>query len=82
MIWPVSCPLPATSTAGDLDRAGSSGKHFRTDLVRVLAARIIVGNDYDVGEARCDSSHFRPLALIAIAARTEDGDEPLIDMRP
>ena len=48
---------------------------------RVLAARIVVGDDDDVGQPRRDAAHFRPLALVAVAAGAEDGDQPPFDVR-
>ena len=39
--------------------------------LRVLAARVVAGDDYSVGVARRDRAHERALACIAVAAATE-----------
>ena len=39
-------------------------------------ARIVVGDDGDVGQAGGDRAHQRPLAAVAVAAGAEDHDQP------
>ena len=99
MIWPVSWPLPATSTMSPARAIriasaiasrrpaisvapGAPARIAGADLRRVLAARIVVGDDDQVGQARRDRAHLRPLALVAVAAGAEHGDQPAFDMRP
>ena len=42
----------------------------------LLAARIVVGDDHDVGLLGRDRAHDRPLAAVAVAAAAEHADEP------
>ena len=51
------------------------GDDLVDDRARILAARIVAGDDHLVGEARGDCPHQRPLAGIAVAAAAEDADE-------
>ena len=41
------------------------------DFRRVLAARIVVGDDHIIRESRRDTAHYRPFACIAVAAAAE-----------
>ena len=45
------------------------------DRRRLLAARIVVGHQGEVGQPRGDLAHHRPLAAIAIAAAAEHHDQ-------
>ena len=62
--------------AADLGRARRAGHDRGADRRRILAARIVVGDDHQVGHARRDRAHLRPLALVAVAAGAEHGDQP------
>ena len=46
------------------------------DRRRILGARVVGGDDRQVGVARRDLAHERPLAAIAIAAAAEHDDQP------
>src|SRR5579863_9542402 len=63
----------------DLDRAGRGGEDRRANGGGVFRARIVVGDDDEVRATRCNLAHLRALAGVAIAATTEDNDEPLAD---
>ena len=60
----------------DLAAAGAGGQHGGADRGRVLAARIVVGDDGDIGKARRGGAHQRALAAIAIAAGAEHHVQP------
>ena len=45
------------------------------DRARVLAARVVGGDDRDVGEVARDPAHHRPLLAVAVAAAAEDADD-------
>ena len=45
------------------------------DRRRILRARVVVGDDDDVGMLGSGASHQRPLAGVAVAAGAEDDDE-------
>ncbi len=49
---------------------------LRADRGGILAARIVVRHDHDIGALRGDLAHHRPLAAIAVAAAAEDDDQP------
>ncbi len=53
---------------------GRGGENRGADRGRVLRARIVVGDDDDVGRAGRDLAHDRPLARVAVAAAAEDDD--------
>ena len=59
----------------DLARAGRAGQDLGADRRRLLAARVVVGDDDDVGLLDGDAAHDRPLAPVAIAAAAEHADE-------
>ena len=63
-------------------RRATPGMHLGADRRRVLAARIVVGDDDHVGQPRRDRAHRPALALVAVAAGAEDGDQPALDVRP
>ena len=44
--------------------------------VRVLGARVVGGDDGEVGEPGADRAHQRPLVAVAVAAAAEDADQP------
>ena len=44
--------------------------------VRVLGARVVGGDDRDVGEPVGDRAHQRALVAVAVAAAAEDADQP------
>ena len=66
----------------DLQRLRGPVHHFGADLRRVFAARIVVGDDDDVGLPRRCLPHQRALARIAVAASTEHGDQPALGEGP
>src|SRR6185437_2248131 len=66
------------AAASDLGRAGCSGHDRRANSRGVLAARIVVGDNHHVGHLDRHSSHFRSFALVAVAARAEDGNKPAL----
>ena len=55
-----------------------SDLHVVEDPLRVLGARIVRREDRDVREAHGHRPHGGPLAAVAIAARAEHDDEPLL----
>ena len=57
---------PAERARGDLGR----------DRGRILAARVVGGEDRAVGELGDDAAHQRPLRAVAVAAGAEHDDEP------
>ena len=98
-IWPVSCPLPATTRTiagaqlrhggadrrapvADLDRTRAGGEDRPADRGRVLAARVVVGDEYEVGARGGDLAHHRPLAGITVAAAAEHHHEAAVGVRP
>ena len=59
----------------DLGRAGGVGENRLPDGGGLLAARIVVGDDHDIGVRCRDPAHDRPLARVAIAAAAEHADQ-------
>ena len=59
----------------DLARASRRSEDFGADRSRRLAARIVVGDDHDIGLLGRDRAHDRPLALVPVAAAAEYADE-------
>ena len=60
------------------DRAGAvgeAGDDVGDDRVAILAARIVVGDDRDIGAALGDRRHLRALAAVALAAAAEHADQ-------
>ena len=55
--------------------AGNAREHLLDDRVRILAARIVAGDDHVVGEPRGRRAHERALAGIALAAAAEHADQ-------
>ena len=53
---------------GDLDRARGGGEDGGADGGGVFGARVVVGDDGDVGEAGGDLAHLRPFAGVAVTA--------------
>src|SRR5450755_2861706 len=45
------------------------------DEFRILAARIVAGDDHAIGELCRDAPHFRTLAAVALAAAPEDAHQ-------
>ena len=93
--WPLPAsrtmsPAPASAIAAriasrrpaDLARAGRAGQDVAPDRGRILAARIVVGDDDQVGEPRRDRAHLGALADVAVAAGAEHDDQPAPGMRP
>ena len=79
-------PAPADGLAdggapvADLEHLGRSprrpGEEAARIARRVLGARVVVGDDQDVGQARRDLAHHRALAGVAVAARAEHDEQP------
>ena len=63
----------STSTVGPLL---DPGEDLGDDRLGVLGARVVGGDDRQIGELRPDSAHLRPLVAIAITAGAEDGYHP------
>ena len=53
-----------------------AGEHRCADRRRVLGARVVVGDDQQVGAACGDLAHVRPLAAVAVAAAAQHDDQP------
>src|SRR5207302_893900 len=53
-----------------------SWKHLRDDFHRIFAAGIVRGDDYIVAALSRSRGHEWTLALVAIAATSEEGDDP------
>ena len=70
-----------TLPVADLAPTRTRRQHRGADRGRILAARIVVGDDRHVGEARRGRAHQRPLAAIAIAAGTEHHVQPPLRVR-
>ena len=65
---------------GDLACSGRS-RHDRGPYeCGILAPGIVVRDDNDVGQHRRNAPHLRALALVAVAARAEHGDQATVDM--
>ena len=68
--------VPAVAHFDPVLPVGRNAAHdLGADRRRLLAARIVVGDEREVGEARGDLAHHRPLAAIAIAAAAEHHDQ-------
>ena len=65
----------STSTSTSAPPAGP-GDDFGDDRLRVLGARVVGGDDGEVGELRPGPPHLRPLVAVAVAAGAEDRDHP------
>src|SRR3546814_18501639 len=61
----------------DLLRARGLGQYLLANCGRILAARIVVGDDGAVGQRPGDAAHDRALAAVAVAAAA-DADEELV----
>src|SRR3546814_1235927 len=59
----------------DLLRARGLGQYLLANCGRILAARIVVGDDGAVGQRRGDAAHDRALAAVAVAAAADDDEE-------
>ena len=56
-------------------------KHLPADIRRIFAARIVIGDDDDIARLGRSSTHRCTLAVIAVAARAENGNQPARHMR-
>src|SRR6185503_7208293 len=54
---------------------GRAGEHLVDDRERILAARVVGGDDRDVGELRRDASHEWALLAIAVPAAADDAEQ-------
>ena len=59
----------------NLGRAGAGGEDRAADRRRVLAPRVVVGDDDTVGARRRDLRHLRALGTVAVTAAAEHHDE-------
>src|SRR3546814_16981222 len=59
----------------DLLRARGLGQYLLANCGRILAARIVVGDDGAVGQRRGDASHDLALAAVAVAAAADAAEE-------
>ena len=66
---------------GDFRGAGGGGQDFGADLIGVLAARIVVGDDDAIGQIAGDAAHFRAFSLVSVAAAAEHHGERARRMR-
>ena len=57
-------------------RRSEAGDDLGDDGVAVFAARVVVGDDHEVGSALGDRRHLRTLAAVAFAAAAEHADQP------
>ena len=57
-------------------------QHRGPDRGRVLGARVVVGDDQDVGEPGGDLAHDRPLARVPVTPGAEHDDQPAVGQRP
>src|SRR5689334_22703291 len=67
-------------TVADLVRPARSGKHLAAYLGGILAPRIVVGDDGEIGLGRRDTPHLGSLAFVAVAAAAEHDDEAVLDI--
>ena len=56
---------------------GAPASTWRRISRGILAPRIVVGDDGEIGLIRRDAPHLGPLALVAVAAAAEHHDEPV-----
>ena len=66
--------IAARAVGLDLDVADGAGDDLVDDRLRILAARVVGGDDRDVGELGREPPHQRPLAAVAVAAGADDAD--------
>jgi len=64
-----------------LHRAGTPPQHRRPDRCRILAARVVVGDDHHVGMPRRRLPHQHALAGIPVATGADDRHHPPHHMR-
>ena len=58
-----------------------AGFDLRDDLQRILAARVVGGDDRIIRKPADDGAHDRALRGVAIAARAEHRDQPAAALR-
>src|SRR4051812_2846601 len=58
----------------DVDARAAALEDLGDDRARVLVARVVRGDDHDVGVVARDCAHERPLRAVAVAAGAEDDD--------
>ena len=81
---------PASATAAaiasrrprHLAGARRASQDVAPDRRRILAPRIVVGDDDEVGQPGRDRAHLGPLADVAVAAGAEDDDQPAPGVGP
>ena len=78
---PAHRPVDGRGTGADVPRARTARHHLGANGGRVLAARVVVGDDREIGKARGDFAHDRPLAGVAVAAAAEDDEQPAARVR-
>jgi hypothetical protein len=82
-------PAPASAIAAQIaarrsptSRARGRRRDLQPDRGRLLAARVVVGDDDQIRVVRGDLAHLRALADVAVAAGAEHRDQPARDVRP
>src|SRR5439155_26544083 len=74
---PIRLDLDARPTILDLgSRIPDPGKNFLNDRRGLFTARVIGGDDGDVGELGRDPPHHRPLRAVAVRPTAEDDPPP------
>src|SRR3954452_18298543 len=66
----------------DLDARLAALEDRFDDRARVLVARVVGGDDRDVGPLAGDRAHERALGAVAVAAGAEDDDQAVLGERP
>ena len=66
----------STSTSTSAPALAIPATIFGDDRLRVLGARVVGGDDRQVGELGPGPAHQRPLVAVAVAAGAEDRDQP------
>ena len=59
---------------------GAARQDLAADRGGIFAARIVVGDDGEIGLGDGDLAHLGALALVAVAAAAEHHDEPVLDI--
>ena len=68
----------STSTSTSAASPARPGGDFGDDRRRLLGARVVGGDDGEVGELAAGPAHLRPLVAVAVAAGAEDRDQPAL----
>ena len=52
-----------------------AGQHVTENVQRILAARIVRGEDDEIASFSCSAAHERALGFVAVASAAEEGDD-------